>query len=80
MPHGPINTSQRRRMIKLVFTLRRREDMTREEFQSYWREQHAPLVARHADALRIRRYVQVHARDTNLDEAIAGARGSEPRF
>jgi uncharacterized protein (TIGR02118 family) len=67
-------------MIKLVFTLRRREDMTREEFQRYWREQHAPLVRRHADALAIRRYVQVHARDTPLDEAIAGARGSEPRF
>jgi uncharacterized protein (TIGR02118 family) len=67
-------------MIKLVFTLRRRPDMTREEFQRYWREQHAPLVKRHADALRIRRYVQVHARDTDLDEAVAGARGSEPRF
>jgi uncharacterized protein (TIGR02118 family) len=67
-------------MIKLVFTLHRREDMTREEFQRYWREQHAPLVRRHADALRIRRYVQVHARDTDLDEAIAAPRGSEPRF
>jgi uncharacterized protein (TIGR02118 family) len=67
-------------MIKLVFTLRRREDMTREEFQRYWREQHAPLVRRHADALGIRRYVQVHACDTPLDEAIAGPRGSEPRF
>ena len=67
-------------MIKLVFTLRRREDMTPEEFQRYWRDQHAPLVKRHADALRIRRYVQVHARDTDLDEAIAGPRGSEPRF
>ena len=66
-------------MIKLVFTLRRREDMTREEFQRYWREQHAPLVTRHADALHIRRYVQVHACDTDLDEAIAGPRGSEPR-
>ena len=67
-------------MVKLVFTLRRREDMTREEFHRYWREQHAPLVKRHADALHIRRYVQVSARDTDLDETIAGARGSEPRF
>ena len=67
-------------MIKLVFTLRRREDMTRKEFQRYWREQHAPLVKRHADALHIRRYVQVHARDTEFDEAIVGPRGSEPRF
>src|ERR1017187_513184 len=80
MPQRSIDTSQRRPMIKLVFTLRRREDMTREEFQRYWRERHAPLVKRHADALHIRRYVQVHARDTDHDEAVAGARGSEPRF
>src|SRR5881397_2597942 len=61
------------RLIKLVFTLRRREGMTREEFQRYWREQHAPLVARHARALRIRRYIQVHARETDLDAAISAS-------
>jgi uncharacterized protein (TIGR02118 family) len=65
-------------LIKLVFTLRRREGMTREEFQRYWREQHAPLVKRHADTLRIRRYVQTHTRDTDLDELLASPRGSEP--
>ena len=32
-------------MIKLVFCLRRKPGMTREEFQRYWREQHASLVA-----------------------------------
>ena len=57
-------------MIKLVFTLRRREDMTRAEFQRYWREQHASLVKRHADVLHIRRYVQVHALDTELARII----------
>jgi len=67
-------------VIKLVFTLRRREGMTREEFQRYWRKQHAPLVRSHADVLHIRRYVQTHARDTDADETLAGARGSEPRF
>jgi uncharacterized protein (TIGR02118 family) len=66
-------------MIKLVFTIRRRAGMTREEFQRYWRDEHAPLVKRHAETLRIRRYVQTHARDTDLDAALAGARGSEPR-
>lgn len=66
-------------MIKLVFTIRRREGMTREEFQRYWREEHAPLVRRHAEVLRIRRYVQTHARDTDLDGALADSRGSEPR-
>jgi uncharacterized protein (TIGR02118 family) len=67
-------------MIKLAFTLRRREGMTREEFQRYWREEHAALIQRHAGTLHIRRYVQVHLRETALDEAISAPRGSQPRF
>jgi uncharacterized protein (TIGR02118 family) len=65
-------------VIKLVFTLRRRPEMTREQFQSYWRDQHAPLVSRHAEALRIRRYVQTHARFSELAATQSAARGSEP--
>jgi uncharacterized protein (TIGR02118 family) len=65
-------------MIKLVFSLRRKPEMTREEFQAYWRDQHAPLVARHAEALRIRRYVQTHAVSSELAAAQSAARGSEP--
>jgi uncharacterized protein (TIGR02118 family) len=65
-------------MIKLVFSLKRREEMSREEFQAYWRDDHAALIARHAEALRIRRYVQVHARSSELAAAQSGARGSEP--
>ena len=53
-------------MIKLTFCLRRRPDLSREEFQTYWRETHAPLVAERAEVLRIRRYVQVHTA-TDLD-------------
>ena len=66
-------------MIKFVFTMRRREGMTREEFLEYWREEHAALIERHARTLHIRRYVQTHARDTDLDSAVADPRGSEPR-
>jgi uncharacterized protein (TIGR02118 family) len=66
-------------MIKLVYTMRHRDGTTREEFQSYWREHHALLVKSYTETLQIRRYVQVHARDTGLDEAVAAARGSEPR-
>ena len=65
-------------MIKLVFSLRRRPELSREEFQAYWRDHHAPLVARHAETLRIRRYVQTHARASVLAAAQSGARGSEP--
>jgi uncharacterized protein (TIGR02118 family) len=66
-------------MIKLVYTMRHRDGTTREEFQRYSREHHALLVKRHAETLQIRRYVQVHARATGMDEAVAAARGSEPR-
>jgi uncharacterized protein (TIGR02118 family) len=65
-------------MIKLVFSLRRRSEMSRDEFQVYWRDQHAALVARHAEVLRIRRYVQTHARSSDVAAAQSAARGSEP--
>ena len=47
-------------MVTLVFCLRRAPHLSRAEFQRYWRETHGPLVRRHAAALRIRRYVQLH--------------------
>src|SRR5690242_16791764 len=39
------NSGARHRVIKLVFVLRRKPSLSREEFQRYWRERHAPLVA-----------------------------------
>jgi uncharacterized protein (TIGR02118 family) len=48
-------------MIKLTFCLKRLPHLTREEFQAYWGERHAPLVAKHAETLGIVRYVQTHA-------------------
>jgi uncharacterized protein (TIGR02118 family) len=65
-------------VIKLVFSLRRRPEMTREEFQAYWSDRHAPLVSRHAEVLRIRRYVQTHARASDAAAAQSAARGSDP--
>ena len=32
-------------MIKMIFCLRRRAELTREAFQAYWRDKHGPLVA-----------------------------------
>jgi uncharacterized protein (TIGR02118 family) len=67
-------------MIKIVFCLRRRADLSREEFQSYWRSTHASLVRSHADALGIRRYVQVHSIDDAISAAVAGPRQSPEPF
>ena len=62
-------------MIKLVFALHRLPSLSRAEFSRYWREVHAPLVRRHAPALSIQRYVQVHALDTPLAGALRASRG-----
>lgn len=62
-------------MIVLVFSLHRLPSLSRAEFQRHWREVHAPLVRRHSAALRIRRYVQVHALDAPLNAALRASRG-----
>lgn len=67
-------------MIKLVFALRRRQDLTREEFQTYWREHHAPLVRSHAEVLGIRRYVQAHTMADELHAALRGSRGAPDAY
>lgn len=50
-------------MIKLTFCLRRRPDLTPEEFARYWKDEHGPLVRERAAALGIRKYQQVHTLD-----------------
>ena len=67
-------------MFKLTFTLRRAPHLTRLEFQRYWREQHAPLVEKHQEALGIRRYVQVHTLDVPANEALRASRGAPPEY
>ena len=62
-------------MIKLTFVIRRLPTLSRADFQKYWLETHGPLVRSHADALRIRRYVQSHTIETPLNEALRAGRG-----
>jgi len=54
---------------RLVFVLRRRPALSREEFQRYWLEEHAPLVRRSAAELGVARYQQAH---TELDDDTYG--------
>ena len=58
---------------RLVFPLQRRPELSREDSQRYWREQHAPLVRSRARTLGIQRYVQVH---TDLDAETAPGRAA----
>ena len=67
-------------MLKLTFCLRRRPELSREAFQRYWRENHAPLVAKHAKVLRIHRYVQLHTVDSPANAALRGSRGAPEEY
>ena len=63
-------------MLKIIYCLRRKPDLTPEEFQRYWREVHAPLVRKHQRALNIARYAQSHALANSLTERLMGPRGA----
>jgi uncharacterized protein (TIGR02118 family) len=67
-------------MIKLVFCLRRLPHLSRTEFQRYWRETHAPLVAQHRAALRIARYVQLHSADAPANALLRASRGGPEEY
>jgi uncharacterized protein (TIGR02118 family) len=67
-------------MIKLTFCLHRLPALSRKAFQEYWLDQHAPLVAKYREALRIRRYVQLHSTTANLNEAVRTSRGAPEMY
>jgi uncharacterized protein (TIGR02118 family) len=68
-------------MIRLIFVLRRKPSLSREQFQKYWHETHGPLVAKHATALNILRYVQDHTLEDPMNQQMARARGGmEPPY
>lgn len=67
-------------MIKLAFCLVRKDGLSREEFQRYWREEHAALVKQHAETLGLRRYVQAHTIDTPFNQIIIEMRGAPEEF
>ena len=62
-------------MIKLVFCARRREGMSREEFQEYWLNRHGPMFQKFAETYRAVRYVQSHTIDSPLNENLKKSRG-----
>lgn len=65
-------------MLKVMYSVRRRSELTREEFDRYWIEHHAPLVRAHQDLLGIRRYIQtVPLANPEAQRALRASRGAE---
>ena len=66
-------------LTKLTYCLRRKPSMTWEEFSTYWRTVHAPLVKERAAVLGIKRYVQVRTvQNADLLRALQARNGGSP--
>jgi len=62
-------------MIKLVYCIVRRADLSAEEFHRTWLVDHAPLVKSVAEALHAVRYVQSHTMHADLNALLQSSRG-----
>ncbi|KAI9011829.1 hypothetical protein DFJ74DRAFT_684757 [Hyaloraphidium curvatum] len=66
-------------MLKLVYVITRRPDLTPEQFYDYWLNTHGPLVRSQAKTLRLRKYIQSHLIvDSPANEALRSVRGMLP--
>jgi uncharacterized protein (TIGR02118 family) len=60
-------------MVKLIICATRKPGMSHEEFSTYWREKHGPLVKSVSEFSRhVRRYVQCHLVKTAVPFGIPG--------
>src|SRR5207249_11953426 len=61
-------------MVKLIICASRKAGITREEFGTYWRENHGPLVKSVREFSRhVRKYVQCHLQEAPVPFGIPGA-------
>ncbi|WP_080150308.1 EthD domain-containing protein [Salmonella enterica] len=66
-------------MLKLIMCVKRRAHLTREEFDHYWRNQHASLVVKHSERLGIRKYIQTVPFANNISQStLQQTRNSSP--
>ncbi|MEW6553223.1 MAG: EthD domain-containing protein [Actinomycetota bacterium] len=67
-------------MTKPVYCVRKRSDLTDEEFHDYWLNQHGPLVVRLAPVMQLKRYVQSHTMTLDLHEIVKATRALKDHY
>ncbi len=67
-------------MIKLIYCISKRDDISSEEFYRYWLDEHGPLVESVANAIGACRYVQSHTILPEVNAVFQQGRGLEPPF
>ena len=61
-------------MIKLVYVIRKRADVSEKDFHEYWLKQHGPLVRGFAKSMRAKKYVQSHTVHEDAGKQIRNTR------
>ena len=64
-------------MIKLVYVIRKRADVSEKDFHEYWLKKHGPLVRGFAKSMRAKKYVQSH---TVFEDAGQQIRTTRPKM
>ncbi len=67
-------------MIKLIMCLHRRADISRDEFQDYWRNSHGPFFMKNASVMRTKKYLQSHTLNSPLNEGMRQSRCMAEEF
>ncbi len=67
-------------MIKSVMCIRRRQDLTHDQFVDHWRNAHAPLIGRLKSDLKIVRYVQSDANEEFISAVMREQRNGPEKF
>ncbi len=66
-------------MIKIVYCITRKEGLSREQFQEYWRNYHGESVVERAKTIGMVKYAQSHTVTSRLGDGSAESRGvAEP--
>ena len=61
-------------MIKLIMCLKRNPSLSRQEFQDYWKNNHAALFMKNAHIMRTQKYVQSHTITSPLNDGMKASR------
>ncbi|MBW4640937.1 MAG: EthD domain-containing protein [Gloeocapsa sp. UFS-A4-WI-NPMV-4B04] len=64
-------------MLKYVYCIRKRADLSNEEFHTYWRGKHSELIRSLAKAIRGKKYIQSHTMNTPINQEMINSRGFE---
>ncbi len=63
-------------LVKLFFCLRHPATLTLDQAQLYWRTNHGPTIRGVASGMRLRRYLQVHRCEDDLEGQLRASRGT----